>query len=156
MHAAPRSAREIGEGMEFSSIVINSIVSGTAAALVSGVFQLVDTRNGSDYRRRQYFDSRKVDEYFVALEAYSTLVNSLYDLGAAMSGRKSPDGCEELDEKQKMIDRDRRGGAKRSKLRSLPSGMPVWLRLAWIYLVRCVQGRTSRVFKKFMTTMQEK
>lgn len=110
MHAAPRSAREIGEGMEFSSIVINSIVSGTAAALVSGVFQLVDTRNGSDYRRRQYFDSRKVDEYFVALEAYSTLVNSLYDLGAAMSGRKSPDDCEELDEKQKMIDRDRRGG----------------------------------------------
>lgn len=92
--------------MEFNNIVINAIVSGTVAALVSGIFQLVDTRNGSDYQRRQYFDSRKVDEYF---EAYSTLVNSLYDLGAAMSGRKSPDDCEELDEKQEMIDRDRRG-----------------------------------------------
>lgn len=109
MHTAPRLAGEIGGGMEFNSIVINAIVSGTVAALVSGIFQLVDTRNGSDYRRRQYFDSRKVDEYFVALEAYSTLVNSLYDLSAAMSGRKSPDDCEELDEKQEMIDRDRRG-----------------------------------------------
>ena len=95
--------------MEFNNIVINAIVSGTVAALVSGIFQLVDTRNGSDYQRRQYFDSRKVDEYFVALEAYSTLVNSLYDLGAAMSGRKSPDDCEVLDEKQEMIDRDKRG-----------------------------------------------
>ena len=43
--------------MEFNSIVINAIVSGTVAALVSGIFQLVDIRNGSDYRRRQYFDS---------------------------------------------------------------------------------------------------
>ena len=52
MHTAPRLAREIGGGMEFKNIVINAIVSGTVAALISGIFQLVDTRNGSDYQRR--------------------------------------------------------------------------------------------------------
>lgn len=58
MHTAPRLAGEIGGGMEFNSIVINAIVSGTVAALVSGIFQLVDTRNGSDYRRRQCQEER--------------------------------------------------------------------------------------------------
>jgi len=92
-----------------SSVITSAITSGLVAALVTGVFQLAVTHLGGRYSRRQYFDSRKVDEYFKAMDACAALTERLNDLGMAMTGRKDPDDCEDSAQKQEMIERDKRG-----------------------------------------------
>lgn len=86
-----------------------ALLSGFVAAVVSGLFQLVARWLDSSARKREFFNERKVEQYFHALDAYASVGDSLRVLGAAMSGRKDPDSCESEDEKNEMVERDLRG-----------------------------------------------
>lgn len=86
-----------------------ALLSGFVAAVISGVFQLVARRLDSGARKREFFNERKIEQYFLALDAYASVRDSLRVLGTAMSGRKDPDSCESEDEKNEMVERDQRG-----------------------------------------------
>lgn len=92
-----------------SDILNVALLSGFVAAVIAGAFQLVARRLDSNAREREFFNKHKVEQYFLALDAYASVENSLRALGAAMSGRKDPDSCESKDEKNEMVERDRRG-----------------------------------------------
>lgn len=86
-----------------------ALASGLVAALVSGAFQLIARRLDSATRRDELFNSRKIDQYYKALDAYAALMESLRELGRSLSGRKGLGDCGSDVEKAEMIARDQRG-----------------------------------------------
>lgn len=138
-----------------------ALVSGLISALVAGAFSIVSRFVDSRARRKDFFNTRKVDEYYTALDAYAALMDSLRGLGRSLSGRKDPDRCSSAAERREMINRDQAGAiAVNGVFDALKSARRVTLRLELLGAKRAtadyqkIDETVNRYMREFVDDVQ--